>query len=196
MKLIGMLDSPFVRRTAIGMKLLNLNFEHQSLSVFRNYDEFQAINPLVKAPTLVLDGGKTLVDSSLILQYAERIADMSLLPKDDAAFELQTHVIGTALIANEKSVQIYYEHNLRPAEKQHAPWLTRVQEQLNHAYSMLESTIIEHDELFQADRLNHASIAVAVAWMFTTQVCPEAIDIEKFPTLEAWSATAESTRSV
>ena len=30
-------------------------FEHQSLSVFRNFAEFHAINPLVKAPTLVLD---------------------------------------------------------------------------------------------------------------------------------------------
>ena len=71
MKLIGMLDSPFVRRAAITLHLKGLPFEHQSLSVFRNFDEFQAINPLVKAPTLVGDEGWQLVDSSLIIDWAE-----------------------------------------------------------------------------------------------------------------------------
>ena len=32
MKLIGMLDSPYVRRTAISLKLLGLSFEHASVS--------------------------------------------------------------------------------------------------------------------------------------------------------------------
>lgn len=39
MKLIGMLDSPFVRRVAISMRLLGLPFEHaaavEQLPVFR-----------------------------------------------------------------------------------------------------------------------------------------------------------------
>jgi len=37
MKLIGMLDSPYVRRVAISMQLLDLRFEHESVSVFRTY---------------------------------------------------------------------------------------------------------------------------------------------------------------
>ncbi len=40
MKLIGMLDSPYVRRTAISLKLLGLSFEHASVSVFRHFDRF------------------------------------------------------------------------------------------------------------------------------------------------------------
>ncbi|MBU4508107.1 MAG: glutathione S-transferase N-terminal domain-containing protein, partial [Gammaproteobacteria bacterium] len=50
MKLIGMLDSPYVRRVAISLQLLDLPFEHQSLSVFRTFDEFSRTNPVVKAP--------------------------------------------------------------------------------------------------------------------------------------------------
>ena len=57
MKLIGMLDSPYVRRVAISLQLLDLPFEHQSLSVFRTFDEFSRTNPVVKAPTLVCDDG-------------------------------------------------------------------------------------------------------------------------------------------
>jgi hypothetical protein len=49
-------------------------------------------------------------------------------------------ILGLALAACEKSVQIVYEHNLRPAEKQHAPWIERVTGQLLAAYTLLDST--------------------------------------------------------
>ena len=74
MKLIGMLDSPYVRRVAISLQLLGLRFEHQSLSVFRGFAEFQGINPVVKAPTLICDDGEVLMDSTLIIEYAEALA--------------------------------------------------------------------------------------------------------------------------
>ena len=45
MKLIGMLDSPYVRRVAISLQLLGLRFEHQSLSVFRGFDAVPADQP-------------------------------------------------------------------------------------------------------------------------------------------------------
>jgi glutathione S-transferase len=69
MRLIGMLDSPYVRRVAISLTAVGIPFEHEPLSVFRTYKEFEAINPVVKAPTLVLDDGTVLMESSLILEY-------------------------------------------------------------------------------------------------------------------------------
>ena len=74
MKLIGMLDSPYVRRVAISLQLLGLRFEHQPLSVFRNVDEFRVINPVIKVPTLLCDDGAVLMDSTLIMEYAEALA--------------------------------------------------------------------------------------------------------------------------
>src|SRR5207237_6777612 len=62
MQLIGMLDSPYVRRVAVSLQLLGVRFQHQSLSVFRTYTEFQKINPVVKAPTVVCDDGTVLMD--------------------------------------------------------------------------------------------------------------------------------------
>ena len=53
MQLIGLLDSPYVRRTAISLQLLGIPFRHRAISVFRNFDEFHDINPVVKAPSLV-----------------------------------------------------------------------------------------------------------------------------------------------
>ncbi len=37
MQLIGMLDSPYVRRVAISLRLLGLPFEHRPISVFREF---------------------------------------------------------------------------------------------------------------------------------------------------------------
>jgi glutathione S-transferase len=71
MVLIGMLDSPYVRRCAVSLKLMDVAFEHRPLSVFRNFDEFRKVNPVVKAPTLVCGDGTVLMDSTLILDYVE-----------------------------------------------------------------------------------------------------------------------------
>jgi len=63
MRLIGMLDSPFVRCVAISLDVLGLPFTHESLSVFRHFDQIRDINPVVKAPTLVCDDGTVLMES-------------------------------------------------------------------------------------------------------------------------------------
>ncbi len=69
MRLIGMLDSPYVRRVAISLEFLGVAFTHEAVSVFSTFEQFQRINPVVKAPTLVCDNGDVLMDSSLILQF-------------------------------------------------------------------------------------------------------------------------------
>ncbi len=82
MQLIGMLDSPYVRRVAISLKLMGTPFEHRSVSVFRHFDQLRGINPVVKAPTLVCDDGVVLMDSTLILDYLEGLvpAERRLMP--------------------------------------------------------------------------------------------------------------------
>ncbi len=126
-----MLDSPYVRRVAVSLQLLGLPFEHQSISVFRGWDRFRAINPVVKAPTLVCDDGTVLMDSTLILEYAAALArPRSLMPAAVADLPAALRTIGLALAACEKSVQIVYEQRLRPEDKQHEPWLSRVSGQM------------------------------------------------------------------
>ena len=180
MKLIGMLDSPYVRRVAISLDLYGVPFEHQALSVFRHFTEFGQINPVVKAPTLVLDDATVLMDSSLILDYLEALApaDKKLLPQSPAARARDLQVLGLALAACEKSVQIVYEHNLRPAEKQHAPWLDRVGGQLLAAYSSLEKHLPDDGALTQA------SLTAAVAWSFSQFTVASVVKAEAFPNLK------------
>jgi glutathione S-transferase len=104
MQLIGMLDSPYVRRVAITLMRLGLSFEHRPISLFRHIDEFAAVNPLLKAPTLVADDGTVLVDSTLIIDYAVTLAPQarSLMPHAPKARLRATRLIGLSLVVCEK----------------------------------------------------------------------------------------------
>lgn len=194
MELIGMLDSPYVRRVAISLQLLDLPFEHRSLSVFSTFAQFQQINPVVKAPTLVCDDGEVLMDSTLILELAEALAAprKSLMPAGIAERQHALRAIGLALAACEKSVQIYYERTLRPSEKRHEPWVTRVTEQLLAAYDALESELKRRPLAFTSATINQAGVSAAVAWQFTQQVLPEMVPAGNYPALREFSARVEA----
>lgn len=184
MKLIGMLDSPYVRRVAISLQLLDLPFEHQSLSVFRTFNEFSQVNPVVKAPTLVCDDGTVLMDSTLILQYAEALAGRSLLPAEPQDLARALRTVGLALAACEKAVQIVYERGLRPADKQHEPWVTRVTGQLLAACDGLEQAM--------PTSMDQAGVSTAVAWEFIQKMVPDAVPAARYPKLVAFSRAAEA----
>ncbi len=190
MQLIGMLDSPYVRRAAVSMRLLGLAFEHRSISVFSTFEQFRQINPVVKAPTLVCDDGTLLMDSTLIIEHAESLAGRSLMPADPAGRRRALRVLGLALAACEKTVQIVYERK-RPREKQYAPWLERVQAQLAAAYAGLEAEARTFAPVKDEAALGQAELTSAVAWGFTRLMMPEAIAPSDCPSLAAFAAEAE-----
>ncbi len=189
MKLIGMLDSPYVRRVAIGLKVLGLEVEHQSLSVFSTFAQFRAINPVVKAPTLVLDDGQVLMDSSLILTFLDPQAQLWPAAASERARAFR--LTGLALAACEKAVQVVYEHNLRPAEKLHEPWLERVHSQLASAWAELEQELEQQPLSTQENALGQAQISVAVAWSFTQLMVPELAQSSVYPALARFTEAVE-----
>jgi glutathione S-transferase len=193
MKLIGMLDSPYVRRVAICLKLLGLDFEHHPLSVFRDFEDFRKLNPVVKAPTLILDDGQSLMDSTLILDYVTAIAGSAMTSTSPHANDhlRATRLTGLALAACEKTVQIVYERNLRPVEKQHEPWIDRVSAQLLAAYAGLETELALGTPPLDAGRLGQAGVTVAVAWKFTQMMVPKSVVAAEYPNLQSLSNFAE-----
>ncbi|MEK8030231.1 glutathione S-transferase [Ideonella sp. DXS29W] len=192
MQLIGMLDSPYVRRVAVSLNLMELRFEHHNLSVFRTFKHFAEINPVVKAPTLVCDDGEILMDSSLILDYAEALAapERRLMPPSLPERQHALHRIGLALAACEKAVQIIYERQ-RPADRQHQPWLDRVAGQLHAACQRLDDAVGRHPFAAPPARVDQAGVTTAVAWHFIQRMLPDVVQAEAFPALQAWSARAE-----
>ncbi|MBL8302916.1 MAG: glutathione S-transferase [Ideonella sp.] len=198
MQLIGMLDSPYVRRVAISLRLLGLPFEHRSISVFSTFAQFQQINPVVKAPSLVCDDGEVLMDSTLILDLAETLAEAAapggrrLMPREPARRQHALRVIGLALAACEKSVQIVYEHQLRPPEKLHRPWLERVQGQLAAAYALLEAELLSQPLDASTEGIDQAGVTTAVAWQFTHMLLPGQVPVAAHPAIEDFASRAEA----
>lgn len=193
MKLIGMLDSPYVRRTAISLHTLGISFVHEAVSVFSTFERFQAINPVVKAPTLICDDGEAIMDSSLILQFAEATmaGGRTLWPADAGEYQHDMRAVSLALAACEKSVQIVYERNLRPPERQHEPWVARVTGQLRAACAGLEAEVVRRPAAFAPDR--QAGITAAVAWQFTQSLLAAVVPAGEHPALADLSARLERT---
>lgn len=192
MQLIGMLDSPYVRRAAISLRMLGIPFEHRPLSVFRDFDAFRKINPLVKAPTLVCDDGCVLVDSSLIIDYAETLAGRSLVPSDSGARRDALRFIGLGLVVCEKAVQHFYEHKRAP-DKRDAGWLQRVHGQLRDACALLDEAlrVAPADRWLCGDKPTQADISVGVAWTFTQIVAAEIVTARDYPAFADFAARTE-----
>ena len=192
MKLVGMYDSPFVRRVAVSMRLQGVAFEHLNLSVFRNIEEMRKFNPLVKVPMLILDGGEKLIDSSFILDYLDGIAapGTRLVPAaGPERMQVQQHC-AVALIAMEKAVQYYYETGLRPAENTYHAWAERVLIQMHDAFALLDA--MPESAALSGAALTQADVSGAVALAFARYVHPAQFPTGRYPSLERLSAHCEA----
>ena len=191
MKLIGMMDSPYVRRVAVSLALYGVEFESLPLSVFSGFDEFSRINPVVKAPTVVLDNGTQLMDSTLILHYFETTnpTGRRLFPAQPDALARDLHLLGVILAASEKAVQHVYEHRLRPEEKQHQPWIARVTGQLLAACREWDARLADRAAAAQPDQV---LVTSTVVWSFIQLMIPAVVSAAAFPHIRALAEKGEA----
>ncbi|MCB1916685.1 MAG: glutathione S-transferase family protein [Rhodocyclaceae bacterium] len=193
MQLIGMMDSPFVRRCFIVAQRLGIRLEHRPLSVFRDFSEFHAINPLVRAPTLILDDGSTLVDSCLIIEHLMSLDPQYALMPQDAADRLQCRQLtGLGLSLCDKAVQLYYELGVRPQTLRWPEWITRCTGQLRDNAAVLEQQAECGQAWLHGATPLLSDITIAVAWRFTHHVLPHILDAAEYPRLGALSERAEA----
>ena len=188
-----MLDSPYVRRCHVVATRLGIPFDHRPLSVFRDYSEFHAINPLVRAPTLVLDDGRQLMDSGLIIQHFEALRPgHGITPADGEARTECLRLTALGLAMADKAVQLYYEISVRPETLRWGEWITRLTGQLRDTAEALEA-ICPPDGWLQGEGLpTLADITAAVAWRFAHYVLPNMLERSDYPALDALGGRAEA----
>lgn len=191
MKLVGLFDSPYVRRVAVSMRLQGFAFEHVALSVFRHIDEMHKINPLVKVPMLILDSGEKLIESNFILDYldGEVAADKRLMPASGPARRLIQQHCAIALVAAEKTVQIAYETKYRPAEFTYASWAERCHTQLHDAFALLEAQPVS--PVLSGAPITQADVTTAVAARFAAYI-DSGFDLNRYPRVQQLSAYCEA----
>jgi glutathione S-transferase len=177
MILTGQLDSPFVRRVAIALHKYGLTYEHNVISAYGDFDELLNLNPLGKVPALQLDDGTVLADSTLILDYLDRLAgsDKSLWPASlDARAGVLAHV-GVAVGLAEKAVEFRTETVRRPSSKIDQARVNRILAQIKASLDWLENHTPQKGYISGAE-ITHADIASAVAITFIANKNPKHLE--------------------
>lgn len=141
MILIGMFDSPFVRRVAVSLTRLGMPFEHRSWSVGRDAEAIRRYSPQARVPALVLDDGEVLIESSAILDYLDDLAGpgRALLPGSGIERRRALQIVALATAAVDKGILPVYERIFRPLEKHHQPWIDRCRGQSRAALAELDA---------------------------------------------------------
>ncbi len=194
MMLIGMFDSPFVRRVAVTLNLLELPFEHRDWSVGKDFERIRQFNPLGRVPTLVLPDGEALIESAAILDYLDDLVgpQRARLPATGAERRAALRLMAIATGAAEKGVLQLYESAFRPAEKRHAPWLERCSTQMHAALAELNAHAGEvRGGWLIGQRLSQADITVACVFAFLCEALACERGTHVYPALAAMSVRCE-----
>jgi glutathione S-transferase len=193
MFLIGQYDSPFVRRVAIALRLYGLPFEHKPWSTFGDADAIAPYNPLRRVPTLVLDSGEALIESTAILDYLDELVgpEKAMLPPKGAERRHQLRICALASGLGDKSVSLVYESVLR--KEQLKLWVDRCEAQITGALDVLEQErLAARTPYLFGDRIGHSDIIVACALRFTHEAHPNLYNATRYPALVAHAARCEA----
>jgi len=196
MLLIGMFDSPFVRRVAISMKLLGVPFEHGNWSVGKDFDRIRNYNPLVRVPTLVTDTNESLMESSAILDYLDELAgpDRALLPRAGTERRQALNLMAMATGAAEKGLAQIYERIFRPEGKRHQPWLDRCRTQMSGSLAAIDRYLGERGESqwLVGNHLTQADVTVVCVFTFLNDALQVAADEVMFRSLARLASRCEA----
>jgi len=194
MKLLGSYRSPYVRRVAASLNLMDIAYEHDAVPVFDDPDAVKTHNPLVRVPTLVLDDGEALVESYAILDALDDMAgDNRLTPASgaDRRNVMKLTAVGTGTM--DKTVWAVYEGRFHPKEKYHKPWVEHNEAQAIGGLGFLdECAKAAGDNWLAGDSISQADVTAAVAFAFAKMARPK-LDVDaKFTALSALSARCEA----
>ncbi|BBO10054.1 glutathione S-transferase family protein [Bradyrhizobium sp. TM102] len=193
MFLIGQYDSPFVRRVAIALRLYGLPFEHRPWSTFGDADKIAPYNPLRRVPTLVLDNGEALIESTVILDYLDELVgeDKAMLPRSGTERRRHLRICALASGLGDKAVSLLYERVLR--KEQLALWVARCQAQIADVLAVLEAERAKvTTPYWLGDRISHTDVAVACVVRFTREAHPQLFEASRYPALAAHGERCEA----
>lgn len=187
--LVGQYDSPYVRRVAISLRALGFAYEHDTRSVFGDFDAMRKINPLGRIPALKLPNGEVLIDSAAILDWLDETVgpERALLPRTGAARRRALRLLALATGAIDKLGAVVYERLIRPPAYRWPEWIERCRIQGAGALAALEA------EPWPADApLDQAQITTAAMLRWLSIADSELRSAGRFPRLDALSERLEA----
>src|SRR5437868_3975582 len=193
MILIGQFDSPFVRRVGIALRLYGLPFEHRPWSTFGDADKIAPYNPLRRVPTLVLDDGEVLIESTTILDHLDETVGPSraMIAENGPRRRAALKICALATGLGDKAVSLVYERLLHREKSE--VWMNRCAIQIAGVLDALEADRAGRKTTFWfGDKIGHADVAVACVIRFTREAHAGVFDPRRWPTLAAHAERCEA----
>lgn len=195
LKLVGRNLSPYSRRVAVAMTLLDIPHSREYLSVTADPDRGLELNPVGRVPVLELDDGERLIESAAILDYLMELVGpaKSLIPPHGKSRRdcLQLMAIGSGVL--DKSVNAIYEVRRRPAEKIHEPWRLHLLRQAAGGLAALDARAARRSGSWLLnDQIGMADITAAVTVTFLRVMVPELVQDGLYSALYALTERAEA----
>jgi len=189
MILVGQYDSPFVRRVGISLRVLGFAYEHDTRSVFGDFDSMRRTNPLGRIPSLILDDGEVLIDSAAILDWLDETVGpkRALVPRAGPERRRALRLIALASGAIDKAGASAYERIIRPAARRWPAWIERCRTQAAGGIAALAS-----EPWPERPTPDQAEIITACMVRYLQMTDPELLGRGRYPTLEALSARCEA----
>jgi glutathione S-transferase len=183
--------SPFARKARIA--LIEKGLPHE-IVVQNPWQTNIAANPLGKVPALILDDGRVVHDSSVIVEYLETLAASPALIPGDAALRVAHRQIEALADGLCDAVVLIVAERARPPEQQSATWLARQAAKIPAALMQLESSLAEK-AYFTSHGFGLAEIATACALGYLDLRYPELAWRASHPRLAALAASLEARPS-
>ena len=173
MKLFGTPGSPFSRKVRIVLEERGLPHEYIIERPSVPGSRVPQFNPLGKVPTLVLDSGRVVYDSPVIVEYLDGLGSApKLIPESfDERIEVRRwEALGDGIA--EATVLINHEYR-EPREKQRAPeWFARQRAKIDRGLATMEKDLGSNEFCF-GGRFTLADIAAGYALDYLDQALPE-----------------------
>jgi len=194
MTLVGQYDSPYTRRVAVSLGLLGFDFEHDTRSVFADFESMRATNPLGRIPSLVLSDGTTLIDSAAILDWLDQQVgpERALLAASGPARREMLQRIALATGTIDKVMGIGYERLIRPERYRWSDWIARCHTQAEGGLSALAAQSCAADVHPDQHRISQDWITVACMMRYVRLADPDLLPPGRYPTLDAVSDRCEA----
>ncbi|HEX3347506.1 MAG TPA: glutathione S-transferase family protein [Acetobacteraceae bacterium] len=188
MILVGQYDSPFVRRVAVSLRVLGFAYEHDTRSVFADFDAMRRVNPLGRIPSLILGDGETIIDSAAILDWLDETVgpERALVPLAGAERRRVLRGIALASGAIEKAGAAAYERLIRPIAYRWPEWIERCRSQAAGAIAALAV-----EPWPTTARLDQAQITTACMIRYMRMTDPDLLPPGRHPRLDALSTGCE-----
>lgn len=192
MILVGQFDSPFVRRVAVTLNHYHMPFTRNLLSVFRNVEEMQQINPLLRVPALILETGEVLIDSGAIIDHLDEAAGpaRAMTPAHGPERRKVLQAVTLAVGATEKAVALFFERLFHTDKHINRDYEKRLLSQLTAAIEKLESDC--GTPWFFDSKMTQADITIGCLVFYLKMRVPEAFPLNKYPKLHALALHCET----